>query len=82
MDTKLNHKARALPHPLNARKAAKLSTRKLSGKGGFSLATIRECEKHGRYPINRGTRMLYLSVLGLPTDNLDAPVAKFKALKP
>ena len=82
MDTKVNRKARPLPHPLDARKAAKLSTRKLNKKGGFSLDTIRQCEKFGRYPLRRGTRMLYLSVLGLPTDDLDAAVAPLRKVKP
>lgn len=43
--------------------------------GSFSLATISRCERTGSYPATRATRLLYLSVLGLPTDNLDAPVA-------
>jgi hypothetical protein len=51
--------------------------------GGFSYATVAACEREGRYPLQRGTRLLYLTVLGLPTDNLDAPVAPLrKAAKP
>lgn len=68
-------KQKPLPHPTDARKAAGFSWRGLAAAGPFSQATIADCERSGRYPLNRGTRMLYMFVLGLPTTDLDAPVA-------
>jgi len=55
-----------LPHPVDARRKAGLTTRALRKVGGFSLATIRACERDGRYPLNQSTRKCYLAALGLP----------------
>ncbi len=77
MATKQKHspRPRPLPHPTDARKAAGLTWRGLRERGSFSLATISRCENSGAYPASRATRLLYLNVLGLPTENPDAPVA-------
>jgi len=72
MDTKMN----LLPHPIDARKRAGLSTRDLRKKGGFSLATINWCERNSQYPRNQGTRVAYFTALGLPLDQVESPVAQ------
>jgi hypothetical protein len=77
MATKQKH----FPHPRDARLSAGMTWRGMAKKG-LGQATISRAEASGAYPATRGTRMLYLSVLGLPTDNLDLPVAKLKAAKP
>lgn len=76
MATKQKH----LPHPRDARLAAGLTWRGMAKKG-LGQATISRSERTGTYPPSRGTRMLYLSLLGLPTTDLDAPVAPLRKAK-